>query len=60
MDFTYTPQKKFSDHVNLDIDTIEGLMDFIRNHTSGNIMINGNNEIIELSCEENSKHMMYE
>lgn len=48
MDFEYKPRIKISDHVNLDIDSIEGLMNFIRTKTSGSVIIKGNNEIIEI------------
>ncbi len=51
MDFEFKPIKKISDHVNLDIDTIEGLMNFIRTKTSGTVVIKGNNEIVEIESD---------
>lgn len=48
MDFDYKPRIKISDHVNLDIESIEGLMNFIRTKTSGSVIVKGNNEIIEI------------
>lgn len=48
MDFEFISKKRISDHVNLDIDTIEGLMDFIRKNTSGSVIVTGDNEVIEI------------